>query len=803
MKHHSGLKMVSLQERYVASMVLSGTGDALGYKNGNWEFCHSGEEIHRELGKLGGLEKIQVNTKNWMVSDDTVMHLATAEGLVTGKSGDNLFLEIAALYKGCFKDMAGRAPGAMCGDSVRLLKPHREKGYRIPFNPRGGGCGAAMRAMCIGLLYPRHEDIHKLIEVSVESGRMTHNHPTGYLGALASALFTAYSVQSKPIKEWGKGLVDTLPDAWKYVEKTGVAVEQNKEHWDYFTDRWVDYLKTRNIEDGTSEPTFPENYGIRERDAFYKSLSFSGWGGSSGHDAPMIAYDALLSCNDTWNELCSRAMFHSGDSDSTGVIAGSCFGAMFGFKGVQKGNYSKLEYKERLEKLAKNLLKHSHQEDVKDLPVGDSQDSTEKELTDDQNTTGKEKSASPQKPGEIILQGIWMKHHFGLKMVSLQERYVASMVLSGTGDALGYKNGDWEFCHSGKDIHRELEELGGLEKIQVNVKDWMVSDDTVMHLATAEGLVTGKSGDHLFLDIAARYKACFKDMAGRAPGNTCGHGVRLLKPQRDKGYRIPFRLQSRGCGAAMRAMCIGLLYSRPEDIHKLIEVSVESGRMTHNHPTGYLGALASALFTAYSVQSKPIKEWGKGLVDTLPDAWKYVKETGVDVEQNKDHWGYFTDRWVEYLKTRNIEDGTSEPTFPEKYGIRERDAFYKSLSISGWGGSSGHDAPMIAYDALLSYNGTWNDLCNRAMFHGGDNDSTGVIAGACYGAMFGFKGVPKGNYSELEYKERLERLAKYLLKLSHPEDYSDFPVSDDKGCTENDLPDLKLLNDEKVEEQLQ
>ena len=54
---------VPLLERYKASMVLSGAGDALGYKNGNWEFCHSGATIHEELEKLGGLEKIQVQCR--------------------------------------------------------------------------------------------------------------------------------------------------------------------------------------------------------------------------------------------------------------------------------------------------------------------------------------------------------------------------------------------------------------------------------------------------------------------------------------------------------------------------------------------------------------------------------------------------------------------------------------------------------------------------------------------------------------------------------------------------------------------
>jgi ADP-ribosylarginine hydrolase len=84
-----------------------------------------------------------------------------------------------------------------------------------------------------------------------------------------------------------------------------------------------------------------------ERDAFYKKLSFDGWGGSSGanfihltlvvcfahthtalawraipassgHDSVIIAYDALLSAGSSWNELLLKAALHAGDSDSTG-----------------------------------------------------------------------------------------------------------------------------------------------------------------------------------------------------------------------------------------------------------------------------------------------------------------------------------------------------------------------------------------------------------------------------------------------------------------------------------------------------
>ena len=58
--------------------------------------------------------------------------------------------------------------------------------------------------------------------------------------------------------------------------------------------------------------------------------------------------------------------------------------------------------------------------------------------------------------------------------------------------------------------------------------------------------------------------------------------------------------------------------------------------------------------------------------------------------------GYFEDRWTNYLKERKLLEGDHEPVFPEKYGVKQRDAYYKKLSFSGWGGASGHDAPMIA-----------------------------------------------------------------------------------------------------------
>lgn len=77
-------KQPGVMEKFKAAMVLGAAGDALGYRKGRWANCTSGKKIQEELASLGGLGVQKLDPDNWPLSDATLMHMTTAEALVTG-----------------------------------------------------------------------------------------------------------------------------------------------------------------------------------------------------------------------------------------------------------------------------------------------------------------------------------------------------------------------------------------------------------------------------------------------------------------------------------------------------------------------------------------------------------------------------------------------------------------------------------------------------------------------------------------------------------------------------------------------
>ena len=224
----------------------------------------------------------------------------------------------------------------------------------------------------------------------------------------------------------------------------------------------------------------------------------------------------------------------------------------------------------------------------------------------------------------------------------------------------------------------------------------------------------------------------------------------------------------------MRTMCIGMLLWKESQLEDLIAISIEASRCTHNHPTGFLGGVVSALFTAYAIRGVPLLSWGyKFLNEAYPKCLEYMKKEKPEFweQYNNESLSYFADKWTYLLDLRGLnKPDATEATYPEgfKTDIKQREKFYaaKTFAYSGWAGSSGHDSVMLAYDALVGCGDNWTDFLYWGALHGGDSDSTGAIGAAWFGILFGYQGVPSGHTDHIEFKSDLISLSSKLFDLA-------------------------------------
>jgi hypothetical protein len=76
-------------EKFKTAMLLGGVGDALGCGKVSWESSTPGS-LHQQLQKAGGLDHLVLSPAKWPVSGNTIMHMATAEALITGTGAGTL-----------------------------------------------------------------------------------------------------------------------------------------------------------------------------------------------------------------------------------------------------------------------------------------------------------------------------------------------------------------------------------------------------------------------------------------------------------------------------------------------------------------------------------------------------------------------------------------------------------------------------------------------------------------------------------------------------------------------------------------
>jgi ADP-ribosylglycohydrolase len=277
------------RDRYLGCMYGLAIGDAIGYPV---EFRPL-PDIQRRYGPSG----ITTLPNGGFYSDDTQMSLATADGLIEAKKGG---LPTQLVYREYLKwfdtqkdPSQRRAPGGTCLSALAS----RSMGTIDNKLNDSKGCGGVMRTAPAGLACAPAA----AFQYGVEFAAITHSHPSGYL----SAGFLSQLISHLSLGENLKGSISKCRETlvqYKGQEEVLGKVEQAC--------------------DLAAQKT--------SIDMAIHSIG----GGWVGEEALGIALFCALRFQTDWKAGTLASVNHSGDSDSTGSIAGAILGTLLGINAM-------------------------------------------------------------------------------------------------------------------------------------------------------------------------------------------------------------------------------------------------------------------------------------------------------------------------------------------------------------------------------------------------------------------------------------------------------------------------------------
>ena len=337
------------QDRYLGCLLGGAVGDALGAPV---EFMSSAE-IARQFGPVGIQDYALAFGKVGAITDDTQMTLFTAEGVV--RSWVKAYVHapcaipssIATAYQRWLKTQglehpmynhcingwlitqrelfARRAPGNTCLSGLQRMEAPDDQATND-----SKGCGGVMRVAPIGMYFAtlaakaestNADLISEAFATSCRCAAITHGHPTGQLAPGAFAAIVMQILTGTP-----------LTDAIKVVMPMLAAYPAHGE-----TTRAIQKA-TRLAEESPNDANALPQLG----------------GGWIAEEALAIALYCALSAPDFRSGVV-LAVNHSGDSDSTGSMAGQLLGAMHGAASIPMSWRTPLELEAVVEAMAYDL----------------------------------------------------------------------------------------------------------------------------------------------------------------------------------------------------------------------------------------------------------------------------------------------------------------------------------------------------------------------------------------------------------------------------------------------------------------
>jgi poly(ADP-ribose) glycohydrolase ARH3 len=306
----------SLESKYAGGMVGSAVGDAMG-------------ELAFQYSEKDKLMEAAVRVTELRYTDDTAMAIGLATSLL--RKGHVEARDLGETFRRNFEKEPWR--GYAAGPpTIFSLVLSEEIAYvdaaQMLFGGEGSfGNGAAMRIVPLGLFFHNSRKIHELASGSAE---VTHAHPIGKDGAAVQAFAVAQAVKLDSTEEF-------RPEQFvRYL--TGFSrTSEMREKLE---------LVRKLLREGVVPSIAAEQLG--QSVAVHESLPF--------------AIYSFLRFPSSFEDCLYCAIMHGGDRDTLGAMAGALSGAYLGFEAIPHSWRTKLENREKIEKLALELARKPHSE---------------------------------------------------------------------------------------------------------------------------------------------------------------------------------------------------------------------------------------------------------------------------------------------------------------------------------------------------------------------------------------------------------------------------------------------------------
>lgn len=352
----------SFQDKCRGSLIGGVVGDALGYAV---EFS-SLNDIRNKYGESGIADYELDRNGIAEFSDDTQMSLFTAEGLLSavaaGKVHEKEILPfITTAYEHWYYTQsysalkmskswlthikalwARRAPGMTCMSALQSISMPNS----APVINNSKGCGGIMRVAPIGIFSAAHPKLLNLEHAGYLAGYaadITHKHPLSTYSSMALAMIVADCIAHDNIdREMFRFIVIN-----RVFKLLGLYFKEDK----YLSE--LHTLVDKSLEFAVSDKP--------DTDAIY--ILGEGW--VAEETLAIAVFSVMRHINDFEKCVCC-AVNHSGDSDSTGAVAGNIIGAILGYNVIPQKYLTNLELHDVLLSVADDLGGFSGPEQMKE-----------------------------------------------------------------------------------------------------------------------------------------------------------------------------------------------------------------------------------------------------------------------------------------------------------------------------------------------------------------------------------------------------------------------------------------------------